>query len=359
MQLIYSSEELLKSHKVYEPVVFNGVICHGGYDEDGNYFSPRTLYRNKAIENWRENFLKQNKEELINIPISEFEPHYPNSKQMSFLLSQGIYNPFIATLTRIGVVEGYGSLLRYVAVESIESYFDQDISELAVGHLNKGLIEAHARDESGFEEQAGHSKMWPLIRDLLFDQPLRFQDVNDFLKKVNLIQDEKGLQLPQNFAINYEPLVPQIDPSLEILIRRLISVLLIELRAFRVFKWAQEVIASSNLSNLEAASMLVSFIRQDETPHVGYLTTVLSELKTLDFLTNNGQKLQGKPIIDKLLKHGINESKTVAEARNIKMVSDEISLALSTRKDAQKLLEEFLGLSDREIPPELLPKVLN
>jgi hypothetical protein len=358
MQLTYDPQELLKTHQVYEPVIFNGLRCHGGYDESGNYFSPRTYYRNQAINNWQKNYQLNYGESLIDIPISDFEPHYPNARQMKYLLSLGIYTPLIATLTRIGIVEGYGSLLRYVAVANLEDYFDDDISQMATGHLNKGLIEAHARDESGFENEVGHSRMWPLVRDLLFENPLNRSEVVDFLKKVNLIQDPTATNMPP-IAQSFEQLIPEIDPSLETLIRRLMSVLLIELRAFRVFKWADEVIRTSDLSNVDEATKIVSFIRQDETPHVGYLTTVLSELKVLQFKGKNGKVYQGKPIIEKLLNHALNESRNVAEWRNVKMVSDEISLAISNRPNAQEILQTFQELSDRKIPEQFQVKLLN
>ena len=52
-QLHYSAEELLSSQDFKQPLVANGVRCHGGFDEDGVYRSPRTLFRGPAIAAWQ------------------------------------------------------------------------------------------------------------------------------------------------------------------------------------------------------------------------------------------------------------------------------------------------------------------
>ena len=40
LQLDYTWDELLSTHDVEEPLVLNGVRCHGGYLSDGTYVSP-------------------------------------------------------------------------------------------------------------------------------------------------------------------------------------------------------------------------------------------------------------------------------------------------------------------------------
>ncbi len=37
LQLEYTEEEILTTHKVAEPLIAGGVLCHGGFDEAGNY----------------------------------------------------------------------------------------------------------------------------------------------------------------------------------------------------------------------------------------------------------------------------------------------------------------------------------
>jgi len=48
-QVTFTETELLADHVIAEPLIANGVRCHGGFDEDGNYVSPRTLNRWPAI----------------------------------------------------------------------------------------------------------------------------------------------------------------------------------------------------------------------------------------------------------------------------------------------------------------------
>ena len=58
LQLEYSADELLSSHRVEEPLVLNGVRCHGGYLADGSYVSPRTKVRADAIRSWQQHHVE-------------------------------------------------------------------------------------------------------------------------------------------------------------------------------------------------------------------------------------------------------------------------------------------------------------
>ena len=70
-----------------------------------------------------------------------------------------------------------------------------------------------------------------------------------------------------------QPLLPDdIDFDLESLIERMIRLLLIEISAFHMFAWAEEVLSDPDLVAGDGeAARLVSYIRADETPHVEYL----------------------------------------------------------------------------------------
>src|SRR5512144_704049 len=52
-QLEYTESELLENHDFAEPLIAGGVRCHGGFDDDGVYVSPRTKRRVPAIEAWQ------------------------------------------------------------------------------------------------------------------------------------------------------------------------------------------------------------------------------------------------------------------------------------------------------------------
>ena len=49
-QTSFTEQELLLDPDYAEPLVANGVRCHGGFDADGTYLSPRTRFRAPAIE---------------------------------------------------------------------------------------------------------------------------------------------------------------------------------------------------------------------------------------------------------------------------------------------------------------------
>ena len=51
-QTDYSFEELLDDGQYSEPLIANGVRCHGGFDAEGQYRSPRTRHRLPAIAAW-------------------------------------------------------------------------------------------------------------------------------------------------------------------------------------------------------------------------------------------------------------------------------------------------------------------
>ena len=44
-QVAFTEAELLADVPVDTPLIAGGVRCHGGFDRDGNYVSPRTRFR--------------------------------------------------------------------------------------------------------------------------------------------------------------------------------------------------------------------------------------------------------------------------------------------------------------------------
>ena len=62
-------------------------------------------------------------------------------------------------------------MLRHLPVPDFTRCFDEDITGTAIAHIDHGLFEAHARDEAGFGDQAGHDRMWFVARDIAFEHP--------------------------------------------------------------------------------------------------------------------------------------------------------------------------------------------
>src|SRR3546814_8186769 len=79
--------------------------------------------------------------EILHAPVETWPANYPNVEQARFLLRNGSPEPIIATLTRIGTVEGFGSLIRFLAPTDMQRHFADDISGTATAHLAQGLVE--------------------------------------------------------------------------------------------------------------------------------------------------------------------------------------------------------------------------
>ena len=54
LPLTYTKEELLSSGSYESPLIAGGVRCHGGFEADGQYRSPRTIHRGPAIRAWQD-----------------------------------------------------------------------------------------------------------------------------------------------------------------------------------------------------------------------------------------------------------------------------------------------------------------
>lgn len=353
LQLEYAPDELLADDPVVEPLVVGGVRCHGGFDEDGRYRSPRTRYRAAAITAWQTSHVEHFGTALLDVPLETWPPNYPNVAQAKFLLREGVRAPIISTLTRIGTVEGFGAMIRYSAVPDIQSHFADDVRGTATAHLDAGLLEAHARDEAGFEDpssewQAGHRDMWFAARDVAFEDPITPDQTALILARMGLSSggdtpDPAFIRAQMEAARRF----PVIDLGLEMLIQRMIRILLIEISAFHVFAWAEEVLADPDLTAGEgAAADLVGYIRQDETPHVDYLRTALTEMRDRSFITAAGATIPGTAVVGTLWEEALGESLGVRRDEALRLTLREIDHALEGNRRAAALLDEFHSLGD-------------
>src|SRR4029077_12886999 len=122
---------------VIEPLIAGGVRCHGGFDAEGVYVSPRTRNRVPAIAAWQESHREQFGTEILDAPLELWPEVFPNVAQSKYLLREGVREPTISSLTRIGTVEGFGSMIRAVKVDDMQSHFDESISGTAIAHLQQ------------------------------------------------------------------------------------------------------------------------------------------------------------------------------------------------------------------------------
>ena len=346
LQLTYTETELLETDATVEPLIAAGRLCHGGFDADGAYRSPRTRFRAPAIVAWQQHHREQFGGELLDVPLATWPASYPNVAQATFLVASGVPGPVITTLTRIGTVEGFGAMIRYANVDDRQRFFDESIDGTALAHLDRGLFEAHARDEAGWEAEAGHKDMWFAARDIAFGDAPTDDETELMLERMG-IPTSAG---PVDPAAMRERMLAarvfdDIDLGLEMLIHRMINILLIEISAFHIFAWAEAVLSDGDLvaGNGEAAR-IVSYIRADEAPHVEYLKTVLTEMRDRTFIGESGRRYAGREIVDPLWDRMLAASLGANREQNLRTSVREVEHALAGNARRAALLEEFHSL---------------
>ncbi len=348
LQLEWSERELLESHPVVEPLVAAGRRCHGGFDGEGTYRSPRTRHRSAAIDAWQRHHREETGTDLVHAPLDTWPESYPNVAQAKFLLREGVPGPVITTLTRIGTVEGFGAMIRHSAVGDMQRFFDESISGTATAHLSGGLLEAHARDEAGFADEVGHKDMWFAARDIAFDRPVTEDETERMMERMGIAgPGNGGVPDPEVVRRRLEAMrrFPDLDFGLEMLVQRMISILLIEVSAFHTFAWAETVLSDDDLVAGDGeAARLVSYIRQDETPHVEYLRTALSEMRERTFVGDSGRRIPGAEVIGTLWDLLLADSLGARREQLLRQTLDEVEYALAGHPRRDDVLEEFHAL---------------
>ena len=339
-QVTFTEAELLADHTMAEPLIAGGVRCHGGFDEDGTYVSPRTKFRVPGIKAWQAQHTALFGKEMLDIPLETWPVHMPNVAQARHLIKAGVPEPLIATLTRIGTVEGYGANIRLLEPGDMQRHFQEDIRGTAIDHLGKGLFEAHGRDEAGWEEEAGHKDMWFAARDVAFEGGAAKIDVEAMLARM-------GFGQPGSGGMDVSRALPDdIDVNLELIAALMIRVLLIEVQAFHTFAWAEDWLADPELvaGDGEAAD-LVAYIRADETPHVEYLKTALTEMRDRTWIGASGKTYAGTDMVGTLWNRGLDQSLGDGRLQTRKAVLGEVEHLCLQRERGADVLAEFHSLA--------------
>ena len=344
--LEFSSEELLTTDDIEEPLLAGGVRCHGGFLHDGSYVSPRTKFRRPALAAWQNQHRTDFGTEILHAPVETWPGNYPRVEQARFLLRHGVREPIVANLTRIGTVEGFGAMIRFLAPPDMQRFFDDDIRGTALDHLAKGLVEAHARDEAGHGDEAGHDRMWYVVRDIAFENPVTQDETELMMQRMGIAfgasPDPDGVR--QRFL--GKRAFEDLDVGLELLISTMLRVLFVEMKAFHVFAWAEELLSDPDLVAGDGeAARLVAFIRADETPHVEYLRTALTEMRERTFVGESGKRYPGTDIIGQMWDASLAESLGLLEEQNRAATVAELELAVSSRPNGADLLAEFHSLA--------------
>ncbi len=339
LQVRFTQEELLADTPVAEPLFAGGVRCHGGFDEDGHYVPPRTRFRGPAISAWAAQHAAQFGAELLDVPLERWERTFPSVEQAHFLIRSGVPEPLMASLTRIGTVEGYGANIRLLKPEDLQRWFAEDIAGTAVEHLGGGLFEAHARDEAGWEEAAGHRDMWFAARDVAFGRAGDEIDIEAMLARM-------GFGAGRGATTSDNRLLPgDIPLELEWMVSLMVRVLFIEISAFHTFAWAEAWMSDADLVAGDGeAARLVSYIRADETPHVGYLRTALSEMRDRTWVGEGGRRHAGCDMIGRIWEPLLAQSVGPARDEARRATRAEIEHWCGRRRDGADILAGFHAL---------------
>jgi hypothetical protein len=295
---------------------------------------------------------------LLDIGLDAWPPATPNVEQSRYLLSEGVRGPVIAALTRIGTVEGFGSAMRMWQVGALQSHFDDSIADTTLAHLDRGMFEAQARDEAGWEAEYGHQHMWFAARDLAFESP-EVADMTELMLFRLGVTAAPGAALPDAEEVKRRQRAARVFEDLplavEALIQRMIGLLLIEISAAHLFSWAEELLSDPHVvAGDGAAATLVSYIRQDESPHVEYLRTALSEMQARTFIGESGRRIPGAEVIDTLWACGIADSTGPRRAANQRLARIELEDAVGEHPRRDEILA---GYDARATPePDLNPE---
>lgn len=337
MQLSYTSEELLADHDYARPHVVAGHTLHGGFDADGHYRPPRTLRRPEAVESWRES-LRAKGGAPLDIGLDLLAgPRYPNFEQHKLLLRRGLGETLWSTFTNIGRTEGRGAMIAMLNPPSFQEVVDDDTARMTVGHL-KPLFVAHGADEGGIPSRGigGHDQMWFVARDLAFGEG-RYP-----------LPPEAG---PMRRGAPAEPWLPELPAAHGEVLRFLMSLLMIEIRAFIGFQQNERLLRDRELfvdrrEQADQAADIVARIRIDERVHVAYLCNVFGELRHATLKCVDGSKRPGAEVIDPAWERQVRLSKDVMPRRQRAEMREVMRARLGARPGGEALIEEFEALGD-------------
>ena len=340
MRTSFSSDELLQTEPKLAPLIAGGVRCHGGFDSDGAYRSPRTLHRSPAIEAWQGQLAQQG-HELVEISTALVPPQYPSVAQSKLLLTEGVREPVVRALTMIAILEGFGAVIRDVTVPALAAHLREPIDGTALAHLET-LFEAHARDEAGHKDEGGHKQMWEAARDLALDKPKVPGDI--LLRFMGRRTAARKVESPRTF--------PALDPTFERMLMMMANVLVIEVFAAQTFDWGERLLSDPAVSAApREAGKMVANIRADESPHVEYLRTALSEVRARTLRTADGGTVAGRLVVDALLHQTLGTLTTSRPRDQQEETRSSLVEAMRAAHKDDALLDAFDSLAPRWTPP--------
>ena len=332
LTLRYTRDELMEDHDYAEPQVVAGRRMHGGFLADGTYQPPRTKVRGPAIDAWTK-ALRDRGGELLEADATLLDGvRLPSIAQQRVLLRNGLGETFWNNLTIIGKIEAKGRLLADITFPDLQDVIVEDISEMAIGHLNDGLLVAHGLDEGGLPEQGigGHDEMWFAARDLAFGAGAHPD-----------VEPPESIARPDD-----QRRIPELRGDIEGLVSFLANLLLIEFRAELGFSETQAVLRTPDLwgdraEQAEEAAEIIGRIRTDEEIHVWSLRLYLGEIRSCTFRTVDGGTISGAEVIDRfwadLVRWAVVDKPELEADQQRRVLEDRIR----AHAEGDRVLQEF------------------
>jgi hypothetical protein len=146
---------------------------------------------------------------------------------------------------------------------------------------------------------------------------------------------------------------PELSARLEDMVAFLANVMVVEIFAEDVFEWAKALLGDGEISSDPiGAPALVAAIQSDETPHVEYLRTALSELRTRTLRSPDGKyEVAGATVVDRILAAQLRTIATTQPARERNDVRAAIHRAIEDAPRATALARRFEGLDSGWVFP--------
>jgi len=348
--LHFTHDELLADPPFATRIERGGRLLHGGLDAHGRYLPPRSLHRTEAIHNWTTRLAAAGHPITVIDPATVGGAFIPNTEQAKLLLRRGARGAMTRILTLIGVVEGFGNDgIKLIPPMDLADYIVEPLDDTCLGHLFVGLLEAHGNDEAGRGNECGHDQMWFALRDAALDDPTITPDMFENMP----IAPPPGYTGPAKAAPEaitvggmLEGLAENIDPGIQLLVRAMTQILVIELLAYHTFAWASEVVGDSTCSaDPDFARATVDHIRADEDIHVAYLQCALAELRVRTVRTTAGGTIPGAELVDAAIAGALSNQTGDRFDRIMNYRIEHVRRELAEHPDGAQLTADFDALA--------------
>jgi hypothetical protein len=141
-----------------------------------------------------------------------------------------------------------------------------------------------------------------------------------------------------------------IAPELQLLVRAMVQILVIELLAYHTFAWASDVLGDPTCSaDAEFARATIDHIRADEDIPVGYLPGALAELATMTVRTTDGGTTAGADLVDAASQVALDNQTGLRFERILDYRLAQVRAELAAHPDGERLTADFDALATQPV----------